>query len=168
MSEHRDRRIPNEQEQAPTHAPPRGPAPHVADTPVGERQGLFAPSLRPHRGDHESILDRNASLAVMLVFGSAILFGEWFTFVRFELICSDGGDIVGTPLADLCGPGRQHPQPQMYLPVLGAVAVLVGIVMSRAQHNYRGFLIAAGLGVSAGLALWVLYGFSGADSGLLS
>lgn len=101
----------------------------------------------------------------MLPLALILVVGEAFTFLAFALACN--GENLRSPFTELCSAGHSHPQ--MHLPVLGFLAVLTGIAVSRTRSSYRGFVVGAGVGVLAGLALWLLYGDpAGHFGGLLS
>lgn len=98
---------------------------------------------------------RAPKLRIMLPLALLIAVGEAWTFLAFNYACN--ADTLRSPFTGLCS-GGQGAHSQILLPVLGCLAVLAGIARSRAQHTYRGFVIGAGVGVIAGLALWLLYG----------
>ena len=96
----------------------------------------------------------------------AMLAGDLFTWLLFVLHCGVGENFTGA-FAHLCGPNR--PQPQVHLPLLGALLVGGGLIAELRFARHRVFALAVAFGLVSAATLWALYGDpAGHFSGLLS
>jgi hypothetical protein len=85
----------------------------------------------------------------------AVLAFDAFTWYVFALLCGIGENFRA-PFVELCG--RNQPQAQVHLPMLGAAVVVAGVVVATRTRRYRLFGVAIVIGFASAAALWALYG----------